>query len=132
MVRIILLNPRKPATPAQQRWNTGISKPTSEAERTESERIAACVDAKRTGPGWRHIAGPVYEHRNGTRVHVGGFVKLPNGDFLSDSKWPESKDAARMIRINGGNLRRGLMAWAMTYNAKFSGSTAGVSAGMTS
>ena len=68
----------------------------------------------RPGAGWRHIAGPVYEHSNGTRVHVGGLVKLPNGSFLSDSKWPECIDAHRMIRANGGNRRRGLMAWAMT------------------
>lgn len=75
----------------------------------------------RPGSGWRHIAGPVYEHSNGTRVHIGGFVRLPNGDFLNDSKWPECQDAARMIRINGGNRRRGLMAWAMTYNAELTG-----------
>lgn len=67
----------------------------------------------RPGHGWRHIAGPVYEHNNGTRVHIMGFVLLPSGDFLNvnDSKWPESFSAARMIQINGGNRRRGLMAW---------------------
>jgi hypothetical protein len=70
----------------------------------------------RPGPGWRHIAGPVYEHSNGTRVHMLGFVKLPDGQFLNENKWPECNAAARMIRVNGGNRRRGLMAWAMTYN----------------
>lgn len=57
----------------------------------------------RPGSGWRHIAG---------------FVRLPNGEFLSASTWPESQNAARMILINGGNTRRGLMAWAMTYNSE--------------
>ena len=71
----------------------------------------------RPGPGWRHIAGHVYAHSNGTQIHVGGFVQLPSGEFLSDRKWPECQDAARMIRANGGNRKRGLMAWAMTYNA---------------
>lgn len=67
------------------------------------------------GPGWHHIGGPVYEHDNGARVHVAGLVKLPNGEFLSDSKWPECQGAARMIRACGGNRKRGLMAWAMDY-----------------
>ena len=70
----------------------------------------------RPGAGWRHLAGPVYEHKNGTRLHMLGLIKLPDGDFLYANKWPESKYAARFIRANGGNKRRGLMAWAMTYN----------------
>jgi hypothetical protein len=48
-VKIKLLNPRKKATPAQQRWNKGISRPTSEADRILGERIAACVAAKKSG-----------------------------------------------------------------------------------
>lgn len=75
----------------------------------------------RPGRGWRHIAGPVYEHTNGTRVHMLGFVKLQNGEFFSENKWPECIAAARMIRINSGNRKRGLMAWAMTYNAALTG-----------
>lgn len=71
----------------------------------------------RPGDGWKHLAGPVYEHRNGTRIHMLGLVKLLNGEFINENKYPESVAAARMIRINGGNRRRGLMAWAMTYNA---------------
>lgn len=70
----------------------------------------------RPGPGWRHLGGAVYEHNGGIRVHMLGFVKLKNGKSLSASQWPESQDVARMIQINGGNRRRGLMAWAMTYN----------------
>jgi hypothetical protein len=70
------------------------------------------------GPGWRHLAGAVYEHNNGTRMHMLGLVRLPSGEFLNASKWPDCHDAARMIRINGGNRRRGLMAWAMAYNTE--------------
>lgn len=72
----------------------------------------------RPGSGWRHLAGAVYEHTNGTRMHMLGLIKKPDGSFLDANKWPESRYAARLIRINGGNRRRGLMAWAMTYNAK--------------
>lgn len=74
----------------------------------------------RPGNGWKYVAGPVWEHQSGTRVHLGGFVKFPNGEFLSANNYPECMDADRMIRINGGNRKRGLMAWAMTYNAKLS------------
>lgn len=67
----------------------------------------------RPGNGWKHLGGGVYEHSNGIRMHMLGYIKLPNGDFLSSSTWPDSNVAARMIMINGGNRRRGLMAWAM-------------------
>jgi hypothetical protein len=42
-------------------------------------------------------------------------VKLPDGRFLSAIKYPECLAAERMIRINGGNRRRGLMAWAAAH-----------------
>lgn len=68
----------------------------------------------RPGAGWKHVGGPVWEHTNKTRVHIGGLVRLPNMTFVSDSKWPGSRTAAQLIRINGQNRKRGLMAWAMT------------------
>lgn len=70
------------------------------------------------GAGWRHLYGAVYEHQNGMRIHLMGFVKLPNGKFLDANKYPDSAAADRMIKINGGNRKRGLMSWAMTYSAK--------------
>lgn len=75
----------------------------------------------RPGNGWKHIYGPVYEHKSGARIHTLGYLRLPNGDFFSDTKYPESLEARRIVRINGGNKKRGLMAWAMTYNAKVKG-----------
>jgi hypothetical protein len=48
-------------------------------------------------------------------VHIGGVARLPNGEFLLANKWPESKEVDRIIRINGGNRRRGLLAWAMAW-----------------
>jgi hypothetical protein len=67
----------------------------------------------RPGNDWKHLSGPVYEHISGTRMHMMGFVKLPTGEYFSDSQWPNLLGAARMIRINGGNRKRGLMAWAI-------------------
>ena len=33
----------------------------------------------RPGSGWKHLAGPVWEHASGVRVHSGGLVKFPDG-----------------------------------------------------
>ena len=63
------------------------------------------------GPGWRHLAGPVWE-RDGVRVHMGGLVYLPNGDWLSErSLGNDFQQVGLLIRINGGNRKRGLLAW---------------------
>ena len=71
----------------------------------------------RPGNGWKQLSGSVWEHSNGTRIHLIGMVKLPNGKWMSANIWTNSRDADMAIRINGGNRRRGLMAWAMTHNA---------------
>lgn len=61
----------------------------------------------RPGPGWRHLAGSVYEYKTGVRIHLLGAVRLSRWGFFS-----ANREARRMIRINGGNRKRGLMAWA--------------------
>jgi hypothetical protein len=63
----------------------------------------------RPGPGWRHLAGSVYEHKSGVRIHLLGTVRLPGGIYRAADAYP---DYRRTIRINGGNRKRGLMAWA--------------------
>lgn len=70
----------------------------------------------RPGNGWNHLSGPVYEHVSGTRIHILGMVKLPNGEWKSANKYPENIDAHRLIRINGENRKRGIMAWANQLN----------------
>ncbi len=65
----------------------------------------------RPGLGWRHMAGPVYEHTSGARVHCGGLVRMPNGDHYHLDNWAESAEIREMIKINGGNRKRGMMAW---------------------
>jgi len=65
------------------------------------------------GPGWKHLAGPVWEHDNGVRIHLLGLVRLPSGGFVSAAGGlAESLDFSKYMRINGGNRKRGLMAWA--------------------
>ena len=73
------------------------------------------------GNGWQHVGGAVWEHSSGIRVHLLGMVKLPTGEIFSATTYPHWNAAQLMIRINGGNRKRGLMAWAMTYNAVLSG-----------
>lgn len=76
----------------------------------------ADLPATRPGPGWRHIGGAVYEHSSGMRVHMLGVVLLPDRTTISANTWPNHRDAERMIKINGGNRRRGLMAWGASLN----------------
>lgn len=68
----------------------------------------------RPGAGWKYLAGSVWEHTNGSRVHLMGLVRLPNKTFVSLNKYPECINGNKMIKINGGNKKRGLMAWANT------------------
>jgi hypothetical protein len=67
----------------------------------------------RPGAGWKHLAGPVWEHPNGARIHTMGMIQLPDKTHLSLNNWRESEFGWRMVRINGGNRKRGLMAWVM-------------------
>jgi hypothetical protein len=66
----------------------------------------------RPGRGWKHVAGSVYDHASGVRLHLSGMVRLPNGDHVSANEWPESSSADHYVLLNGGNRKRGLMAWA--------------------
>ena len=70
----------------------------------------------RPGNGWKHMGGAVYEN-NGLRIHICGLIRKSNGEFLNGNRHPEIADMNRFIIINGGNRRRGIMAWAMARNA---------------
>lgn len=67
----------------------------------------------RPGPGWKHLGGPVYEHQSGWRIHAMGICGFPVDPLFDGRRWPESRELERMIRINGGNRKRGVMAWAL-------------------
>ena len=65
------------------------------------------------GPGWKRLGPAVWEHVSGTRIQVGGMVRLPSGRHVFESRWPENKGADRAIAICGGNRKRGMMVWAL-------------------
>ena len=71
------------------------------------------MDIRRPGPGWRHIAGPVYDHETGLRIHVAGIARLHDGTLLSGTMWPEVRLLNKCIRVCGGNRKRGVMVWAL-------------------
>lgn len=70
-------------------------------------------DILNPGPGWTHAGPAVYDHTSGIRIHVHGFCRLPGGYIIRGCQWPESRELDRFIRINGGNRRRGVMAWGL-------------------
>jgi hypothetical protein len=64
------------------------------------------------GPGWQHMAGAVWE-RGPVRVHMGGIVRLQDGTIISEKAVHHRyQQVALLVRINGGNRKRGLLAWA--------------------
>ena len=72
---------------------------------------------KRPGAGWKRIAGAVFDHDSGVRLHVLGLCKLPNGRLVTDGDYDQYLLQQKLIKINGGNRRRGMMAWALTVMA---------------
>lgn len=69
------------------------------------------------GPGWSapYWATPCYDHvPTGIRVHTYGLANFQDGSQVIGTTWPESAELDRFIRINGGNRKRGVMAWALS------------------
>lgn len=66
--------------------------------------------ARRPGPGWKHLAGSVWEHTTGLRVHMLGMARLPDGQVLP-WRWQDEYDAKRQ---QGYNTKRALMVWALS------------------
>ena len=64
------------------------------------------------GSGWKYLGGSVWEHDGGSRIHLGGLIRTPSGDHISLFNWDQSQLGRQLVRINGGNIKRGLMAWA--------------------
>ena len=67
----------------------------------------------RPGLGWEHVGGAVWDHATGVRIHTSGMCRLPSGEYVVGTEWPTIQRLGRMVRINGGNRRRGVMAWAL-------------------
>ena len=69
----------------------------------------------RPGAGWTYAGGAVWDHANGTRVHVGGLmVRLPTGLLIRTP----TASMRKAIRVNGGNRKRVIMAYAVTLSAE--------------
>lgn len=67
----------------------------------------------RPGPGWTRLGGAVWEHNSGVRIHTGGqLVRTAAGRVLA--YWTYSDDIHSHVKICGGNVKRGLMAWALS------------------
>jgi len=76
---------------------------------------------RRPGDGWEHVMGPVWDHASGMRLHVKGLLRLPNGDLVDGTQWPQSKSVKLATRMTGCR-RRGLMVWSrwvMDHNCKY-------------
>ncbi|MCP4339847.1 MAG: hypothetical protein GY799_13390 [Desulfobulbaceae bacterium] len=69
----------------------------------------------RPGPGWeQQTKGPVWAHKNGWMIHVSGLIARspsPHGQIVDGVDYRDKIE--KLIKINGGNRKRGLMAWAM-------------------
>lgn len=65
---------------------------------------------RRPGSGWKHMAGSVWEHSTGLRIHMLGMARLPHGQSV---QWcfADEYDAKRQ---QGFNLKRALMVWALS------------------
>ena len=63
---------------------------------------------------WKHQGAAVWDHTSGVRIHVQGLCRLPSGEYVNGMLWPESRDLRHWVCVNGGNQRRGVMAWALT------------------
>ena len=76
------------------------------------------IDQYKPGLGWNHIGGAVWEHTNKTRIHIMGTIRLPDMTFVNLHDYPSYIEGHKYIAINGGNRKRGLMAWANNINLK--------------
>jgi len=72
-----------------------------------TKRPSVQADVMRPGPGWKRLDGVVWEHSTGTRIHLGGMMRFPDGTTLP------AYGAKEHERICGWNRKRGLMVWAL-------------------
>ena len=65
------------------------------------------------GPGWKEYdKSPVWENRNGTRVHILGMIRSPAGHIYPVD--PVKLD--RLRKIVGGSRKRALMVMANLFD----------------
>lgn len=85
-------------------------------QNTTTHRWMKLPIAIRPGKGWISLGSGVYEHTSKIRIHVGGgLIRLQDKTFLRLNHFDEGNLGSDLIRINGGNVKRGLMAWAANF-----------------
>ena len=70
--------------------------------------------ALRPGVGWKRVTGAVYTRADGLKLHLLGFCKLPGASNVHGDSAEAYYLQNKLIKINGGSRKRGLMAWAAT------------------
>ena len=64
------------------------------------------------GAGWKRLNGSVYEHKNGIRIHVHGRMIRTKDGIIKILTSKEERFLDAFIAVNGGNKKRGIMAFA--------------------
>lgn len=66
------------------------------------------------GAGWKQLRGPVWEHKSGVRIHVSGLILKTefHGILGPIDEFSYHSFLRKLILVNGGNKKRGLMAFA--------------------
>ena len=76
------------------------------------------------GSGWQQVSPktpPVWDHESGVRIHYGcPLIRWADGTAPA-VRWPDCQEIDRYIRINGGNRKRGVMAYARAMAEKGGG-----------
>lgn len=67
------------------------------------------------GPGWKQLKGPVWEHEKGIRIHTSGLILRINGKSAPVDEFANMGMLYKLTKINGGNRKRGLMAFALNF-----------------
>jgi hypothetical protein len=68
------------------------------------------------GQGWNHLSAGVWEHPSGMRANS-VIARMPDGTIVQ--RVYDEKNFNRFVAINGGNVRRGMLAWANQQLAKW-------------
>lgn len=68
------------------------------------------------GSGWQCMSNPVYEHVSGVRVHVSGRLLWRKETGVIKLSEYEGEVLDLFIGANGGNKKRGIMAFARFVN----------------
>jgi hypothetical protein len=87
-----------------------MPKATHENQNLPSAPPLGSAFPRKPGPGWKHVAGSVWEHVTGLRIHTLGLARLPDG---KDARWNWS-DEYQACRQQGHNVKRALMVWALS------------------